>query len=72
MEINNLGYYIKHILIGLIIAQLLSSTSNSYNILGLVLIVIQSIIIFYYFNDHFLFIIYIFSLCMIYTLSKLE
>ena len=71
MEINNLGYYIKQILIGLVIAQLLSSTSNSYNILGLVLIVIQSIIIFYYFNDHFLFIIYIFSLCIIYTLSKL-
>ncbi len=71
MEINNLGYYIKQILIGLVIAHLLSSTSNSYNILGLVLIVIQSIIIFYYFNDHFLFIIYIFSLCIIYTLSKL-
>ena len=71
MEINNLGYYIKQIIIGLIIAQLLSSTSNSINFLGLVLIVIQSIIIFYYLKDHFLFIIYLFSLCLIYTLSKL-
>ena len=68
---NKVLFYLLHIFVGLIIAQLLSSTSDSYSILGLVLIVIQSIIIFFYYNDHFLFIIYIFSLCIIYTLSKL-
>lgn len=68
---NKLGYYIIHILIGLVITQLLLTSSTSINIIGLILLIIHSFIIFYFLNDHFLFVTYIFSLCIMNSGTKL-
>ena len=64
---HKLGYYIIHILIGLVIAQLLLNLSPPIKIIGLILLITHSFIIFYFLNDHFLFVIYIFSLCIMNT-----
>lgn len=65
------SYYIVNIIIGLVIAQLLCTISTSIVFIGLILLIIHSLIIFYLFNDHFLFFIYVFSLCIMNTSDKL-
>jgi hypothetical protein len=67
LKIHKLGYYIGHILFGLLIAQFLEKHSNFVIAVALIIIMIHSIIIFYYLKDHFLFVSYLFSLCSIYT-----
>lgn len=64
-------YYIIHIFSGLIIAQSLTSDSNIINIFGLGLLLTHSIIIVYIIKDHFLFVVYLISLCIIQTFDKL-
>lgn len=64
---GKLSYYIIHVLIGLMIAQLLSVDSTIVTIIGLALLIVHSFIIFYLLKDHFLFIVYILSLCLLRT-----
>jgi hypothetical protein len=66
--VNKFGYYILHILFGLVIVQILKSQQSNYiSLLALFIILVHSYIIFNILNEHFLFIIYLFSLCIIYT-----
>jgi len=68
---SKLIYYLSHISVGLLINQLLTSDLTSYNIFGLMLLIIHSYIIFRYYRDHFLFIVYMFSISIMNTFEKL-
>lgn len=68
---NKVGYYFLNLLIGLIIVQTLSTLSTIMVLSGLVLLIIHSLIIYYVFNDQFLYLIYLFSLCIMNTSDKM-
>lgn len=68
---NKLGYYILHVLIGFVFIQFLTSLSPMSNIIGLALLCLHAIYIYYYLHDSFLFFIYIFSLSIVHTTDKI-
>lgn len=69
--IRKIGYYLGHILFGLLVSQLAVSDSGVRIIIGLVILLVHSYLIFNYLGDHYLFVIYIFSLCIMNTSDTL-
>lgn len=64
---RKLGYYLGHILVGLALAQFLHQQSNFTMAIALVLILVHAFIIFHGMKDQFLFMLYMFSLCFLFT-----
>lgn len=60
-------YYILNIFLGICIVQLLAVDTTTVKLVGLVLLIIHSFILFHILHDEFLFIIYSLSLCILGT-----
>ncbi|HPJ68606.1 MAG TPA: O-antigen ligase family protein [Desulfobacteraceae bacterium] len=61
------SYYLLNLFLGISVAQLLSAHSTALKLVGLIILVAHSFIIFHIFHDEFLFIMYTFSLCIMGT-----
>jgi len=68
---NKTVYYLAHIFLGFFIAQLLGSSQTSHIIVGLLMLFVHTFIIFNYLKDSFLFILYLFFMCLINSSDKL-